>query len=298
MMTLEEMKERKKDLGYTNEIIAEMSGLPLSTVQKVFCGATKNPRYNTLEALEMVLKKPLQIIDELYETVEPGENVSYVAEEALDYNAASEKKRSKKVSRWLEPAPSERWPRQGEYTVEDVLALPEEVRVELIDGYIYDLATPTVKHQRIVGYLYLEFNKCIETHAGDCEVFLPPLSVKLNEQNTTLVEPDLMIACGEDLNKLSEKYFEEPPGLVVEVLSPSTRDIDCTTKLFRYMYSGVKEYWIVDPKKERVIVYCFEEDVLPQTYTFDDSIPVGISGGECEIDFGIIKNKLEKVKRQ
>jgi Uma2 family endonuclease len=57
------------------------------------------------------------------------------------------------------------------------------------------------------------------------------------------------------------------------------------------MMAGVKEYWIVDPKYKRVLVYLFEEDVLPTQYSFDDTIPVGISSGKCSIDFKEIKQK-------
>ncbi|MBQ4505308.1 MAG: helix-turn-helix transcriptional regulator, partial [Firmicutes bacterium] len=42
-MKLEEMKRRKYELGYTNEMIAEKSGIPLSTIQKIFAGFTLNP---------------------------------------------------------------------------------------------------------------------------------------------------------------------------------------------------------------------------------------------------------------
>ena len=56
-MNLEQMKERKRELGYTYEQIAELSGVPLGTVQKVFCGATASPRYDTLCALEQVFQK-------------------------------------------------------------------------------------------------------------------------------------------------------------------------------------------------------------------------------------------------
>ena len=56
-MTLEEMRERKRALGYSNEILAERSGVPLATVQKVLSGITKNPRRKTVEALELALTK-------------------------------------------------------------------------------------------------------------------------------------------------------------------------------------------------------------------------------------------------
>ena len=54
-MNIEEMKQRKKELGYSNAQIAELSGVPLGTVQKIFGGATAAPRYETRRLLEGVL---------------------------------------------------------------------------------------------------------------------------------------------------------------------------------------------------------------------------------------------------
>ena len=53
-MTIEQMRERKRELGYSYEQIAQLSGLPLGTVQKVLGGITQSPRYDTLQALEAV----------------------------------------------------------------------------------------------------------------------------------------------------------------------------------------------------------------------------------------------------
>lgn len=54
-MTIEEMKARKRELGLTNEKLAELSGVPIGTVQKIFSGETSSPRYNTIHKLEKVL---------------------------------------------------------------------------------------------------------------------------------------------------------------------------------------------------------------------------------------------------
>lgn len=56
-MTIEEMKARKAELGYTNETVANLSGVPLGTVQKIFAGETKAPRYDTIQKLTKVLEK-------------------------------------------------------------------------------------------------------------------------------------------------------------------------------------------------------------------------------------------------
>ena len=56
-MTLEEMKKKKAELGLTSEMISQLSGVPLGTVQKIFAGTTKAPRRLTIEALEKVLDR-------------------------------------------------------------------------------------------------------------------------------------------------------------------------------------------------------------------------------------------------
>ena len=61
-MTVEEMKQRKKELGYSNEKLSELSGVPLGTVQKVLAGVTRSPRYETLIALERILKKQTELV--------------------------------------------------------------------------------------------------------------------------------------------------------------------------------------------------------------------------------------------
>lgn len=61
-MTVEEMKQRKKEFGYSNEKLSELSGVPLGTVQKVLAGVTRSPRYETLIALERVLKKQTELV--------------------------------------------------------------------------------------------------------------------------------------------------------------------------------------------------------------------------------------------
>ena len=80
------------------------------------------------------------------------------------------------------------------------------------------------------------------------------------------------------------------PDLAVEILSPSTRSKDMILKLYKYQNAGVREYWVVDPKTRTVTVHFFEEeDYDPKRYTFEDEIPVNISGGTCRIDFSRVQ---------
>ena len=55
-MTIQEMKEKKREKGYTYAQMAELSGVPLGTIQKIFSGETESPRYDTLQALERLFR--------------------------------------------------------------------------------------------------------------------------------------------------------------------------------------------------------------------------------------------------
>lgn len=256
-MTIEEMREQKKELGYTYEKIAELSGLPVGTVQKVLSGITKAPRYETLKALEAVLKP-------YYYSAGVGDAVVIQEEKAA----------------YLPPK------RQGEFTLEDYLALPEDQRVELIDGVIYDMAAPTDKHQIIGDEIYARFREHIRRKKGKCITITSPLDVQLDCDNKTVVQPDVVIVC--DRDKFKNGRVFGAPDLAVEVLSPSTRKKDAVLKMGKYMNAGVREYWIVDPMKKRVYVYEYEKDEFPVMYTFEHKVPVGIFQGECEVDFAEI----------
>ena len=247
-MTVEEMKQRKKELGYSNEKLSELSGVPLGTVQKVLAGVTRSPRYETLIALERVLKKQTDRI---------GEELPEMSEK-----------------------------RQGDYTVEDYYLIPKERRVELIDGVIYDMASPTAIHQILSTELCNIIRSYISKQKGRCIVMAAPMDVQLDCDDKTMVQPDVMVVC--DRDKITSKCIYGAPDLAVEILSDSTKKKDMYVKLGKYMEAGVREYWLVDPNRKKVIVYDFEAEVTPVIYGFSSKVPVGIFGGECEVDFADI----------
>ena len=122
-----------------------------------------------------------------------------------------------------------------------------------------------------------------------CEVLPAPFDVRLDQDEYTMVQPDILVCCDE--SHLTEKRYEGAPALVVEVLSPSNRMKELFLKLYKYQNAGVREYWIVDPVKRTVTVHYFEagDDYEPRKYLFEEKIPVGISGGKCRIDFSKIR---------
>lgn len=257
-MTISEMKQRKQEMGYSYALISERSGVPISTIQKIFHGETVSPRYETLQALEKALKESVDAQPTL------------VRETPLRYRADSDGPKD------------EKYPRQGSYTIEDYYALPDDQRVELIDGVFYDMASPVSLHQLIAGEVYRQIANYILDNGGSCTVFIAPLDVQLDCDNRTMVQPDVMILCDDEKN--TNKNIYGAPDFILEVISPSTKRKDCFLKLQKYMDAGVREYWILDPYKEKLMIYFFEEDAFPLICGLDKPIPVRIYHGELAID--------------
>ncbi|MGP1433620.1 MAG: Uma2 family endonuclease [Catonella sp.] len=162
------------------------------------------------------------------------------------------------------------------YTEEDYYSLPENLRAELIDGdLIYNQAAPSRKHQTILGKLFARISNYIDSKAGSCQVYPAPFAVKLWEDRNTIVEPDISVICDED--KLTDRGCTGAPDWIIEIVSPGNPRHDYVLKLNLYNEAGVREYWIVDPEKESVWVYYFEEsEFKAETYSFKDEIKVNI----------------------
>ena len=162
------------------------------------------------------------------------------------------------------------------HTIDDIYALPDGQRAELIDGQIYDMSPPSRSHQRISMLLSRAIGNYIESNNGKCEVYAAPFAVFLNKDDKNYLEPDISVIC--DLTKLDEKGCHGAPDWIIEIVSPGNKPMDYLTKLFKYQKSEVREYWIVDPTSKQIMVYCFEKELIEQ-YTFKDDVPVGIFEG-------------------
>jgi len=283
MMTIEEMKKQKKKLGYTNRKIAEETGIPLGTVQKIFAGVTRSPRWEKLQALEQLLK------EEDHPSVSLPDQRQRVPSMVREGGLYA----------WKQPDDRDpsggKDPRQGTYTVDDYMSLPDDRRVELIDGFLYDMASPSLLHQAILRELVMQFYRCMEDHP-DCELFFAPSDVQLGKNRRTVVQPDLYVFCGRELRH--NDMLREAPDFIIEVVSPANPEHDKFRKLNKYRFAGVREYWIVDPQTRKITVYRLEQDLDPEVYGFTDTVVVGISEGSCRIDFADITKRVKKYFRQ
>ena len=167
-------------------------------------------------------------------------------------------------------------PKSNTYTIDDIYALPEGQRAELIDGQIYDMAPPSPMHQELVMELSATLRDYIKKNGGPCKVYPAPFAVFLNEDDRNYVEPDISVIC--DSSKVDNRGYQGAPDIIIEIVSPSSQRMDYLTKLFKYRTAGVREYWIANPLQRTVQVYSFEGTEDSTQYSFDDEITVTIYG--------------------
>ncbi|MEE5993687.1 MAG: Uma2 family endonuclease [Oscillospiraceae bacterium] len=158
---------------------------------------------------------------------------------------------------------------------------PEESnseRYELHEGEIVAMASPNEQHQNIVMRSSHIIDDFIRKNKGKCKVMISPFDVKLTD--TIVVQPDVFVVC--DPSKMDGKRCNGAPDWVIEVTSTNKGD-DFGKKFTYYQENGVREYWIVVPDEQKTLVYFFEKSHLPNIYTFDTPIPVGIYNRELSI---------------
>ena len=168
-------------------------------------------------------------------------------------------------------------PQSKYYTADEFFNYTSESneRLELINGEIVAMSSPSELHQTLVGELFAEIRNYIKSNNGNCKPFVAPFDVKLD--NSNVVIPDVSVIC--DKSKLDGKRCNGAPDWVIEVVSSNYKD-DYFRKLNLYQVSGVREYWIVDPRINRTFVYFFEDmkedSNIIGFYDFNQTIPVGI----------------------
>lgn len=182
----------KEQRGYSLEEIADLAGVPLETVRKIFSGEMEDPGSAAMEAVENVLLSG----ETLYPETD-GENMM-LRESAAAYGV-----------------------KKDGFTLEDYYALPDERRAELLDGVLYDMAAPSTIHQFVIIRLALAFESYISDKKGKCIVLPSPVDVQIDCDDRTMLQPDLLILC--DRSKLIRRCIMGAPDLVVEIMSPSSR---------------------------------------------------------------------------
>jgi Uma2 family endonuclease len=140
---------------------------------------------------------------------------------------------------------------------EFLASLDEDSRAEWVDGRVERLSPASLRHQRIVGFLFRLLDEHVRAR-GLGEVVMAPFQVKLGPDLPGR-EPDLLFVARDGLSKMKGTYFEGAPDLVIEVSSPESAGRDRGEKFLEYEKARVREYWLIDPEREQVDVYRLEQ---------------------------------------
>ena len=132
----------------------------------------------------------------------------------------------------------------------------------------------------------------IRNKGGDCIPLLSPIDVRLDCDDRTMIQPDLIILC--DSDKIKRRGIMGAPDFILEILSRSTRRKDCIKKLQKYSDAGVKEYWILDPEKKFLLAYDFIHDNLPCIYPLTGAAGLALFDGELQIDLDEIAGMIQE----
>lgn len=305
-MTIEEMKSIKDSRGYSFVQLSDYTGVPVITLQRIFAGTTKNPRKATLDAIEKVLKGDESVYSGRAYSYEKNSSVKCSEKDErshvfLENERSSMQSDNNRGSMLCEDEPvygstnrSERHEKKnGEYTIDDYYALPEDQWVELIDGYFYEMNAPRPVHQIISSLIFRTIIFFIEKNKGNCIPMYSPIDVQLDCDDRTMVQPDIVIVC--DRDKIKDNVIFGAPDFVLEILSPSTRRKDMFIKSEKYCNAGVKEYWMVDPKKKVLIVYDFlDEDVTPVIVPLKGEYALSLYDGKLKINLDELSEAIEQ----
>ena len=179
----------------------------------------------------------------------------------------------------------------AKYSYADYLTWHFDQSVEIIKGFIFPMAAPSLKHQKIlwelngVMYSLIKLKECKAFAATfDARLLNKEKSVKQNKNVYTVVQPDICVICDE--SKLDDAGCIGAPDLIIKILYPGNSKKKMKLKKQLYEENGVKEYWIIDPDHETAHQFILKNDEIfdaPLIYASDDTLKCFIFEG-LEID--------------
>lgn len=166
-------------------------------------------------------------------------------------------------------------PVKEKYSYADYLDWDDGERWELINGEAWNMSpAPNRRHQQISMLLSVDISNFLKGQT--CEVYAAPFDVRFPSDKETadnnifnVVQPDLVVVC--DRGKLDDRGCIGAPDLVVEIQSPSTSFKDESQKFLLYEQSGVREYWLINPMAQTLMVYILDNGKFELPICFRDN---------------------------
>lgn len=150
--------------------------------------------------------------------------------------------------------------KQGGYTYEDYLKLPEEpgYHYEILEGFLVKEPSPAMHHQRVCRELVCQLKAYFDGFDPEGELFFAPLDVTLTNRN--VLQPDILFISGSRREILLEERVDGPCNLVVEIMSPTNRRKDRLRKMEIYRKAGIPHYWLVDPEENTLEAFALKDE--------------------------------------
>ncbi len=282
-MNIEKLKQLKKDAGYTNKMIADESGVPIGTVQKVFSGETSAPRYKTLKAIEAVLIPASGIVipqaslphsssDEMRTS---GDGATSPSEPALQ--SADEGIVSSSDNKTTDPADT---------------APSRSVLVDMIAQEII-FQIRSALQERGANVYFPAPGMPVQLPGGtilSAGVELPSSVHKIEGNDSAFIFPDVSMVLSRD--KITADGIVGVPDLIVEVMDGETRSMQIAIRPELYRRAGVREYWMVDIDAKNITAYDFAGEALPSMFGFSGRVPIKIFGDDCQVNFAQLYGRV------
>lgn len=295
-MELSDLKRRKNNLKLTVGQLSLLARLPVGTVSKIMTGETQNPTFLTVDILDKTLAREESLArinafrDAMMKYLKEHPDEEFIYED-FEKKYREEHRLNRKAIPYATPdndpywisgnlaleEPVEKEKEDGYTTYDEFRKLDGESHYELINGQLIINEAASPIHQRLAHKLGYAIESYITANNGPCELY-PETGVHFSEDEDTYLIPDLSVVC--DPDKVTDEYIIAPDW-VIEVTSPSTRKRDYGEKQSIYMKAGVREYWIIDLEKSKVITWICEDEI--NMYGFGDEIPVRIYDGNLKI---------------
>lgn len=136
---------------------------------------------------------------------------------------------------------------------EFIATVPEDARVEWVNGEVIQMSPSSTRHAKIAMFLGTILN-LLSQRRGLGEVLSAPFYMRVGPEAGAR-EPDLLFVRAENLGRIQPTYLDGPADLVIEVVSPESRARDRGEKFYEYEQGGVGEYWIIDPIRNKLEAY-------------------------------------------
>jgi Uma2 family endonuclease len=144
----------------------------------------------------------------------------------------------------------------GTMSFEEFLTAYEGIRAEWVDGSVLPMSPSSDRHQDIVDFLIALMRYWVEVH----RLGIARSSQIVMKIGSVARVPDILFVSSEHRDRLKTNHLEGPADLVVEVVSPESRGRDRGEKYYEYEQAGIREYWLIDPLRERAELYRLDEN--------------------------------------